>query len=95
MYRISVVVFCALWTTTCGGWLQDFAEKGVELSNGISFHVDEIQNKNLSLIERHLLRMDFAGIGVSVFKIPDENTLEIDVYNGNEEQGKHCTFSSD
>lgn len=83
MFWISIIVLSALCTTINSSWLQDITGKGWDLTNEISIHVDEIQNRSLSVLERHSLRMDIAGIGISASKIPGENKIEIDVYYGN------------
>ncbi|GJQ85495.1 hypothetical protein Trydic_g23085 [Trypoxylus dichotomus] len=67
---------------------ENIAETGLNFGSGISFHVDEIQNQNLSLLERHSLHMDLAGIAISVSKVPGQNKVEIDIYSTTGEEGR-------
>lgn len=85
MFRASVVLIVLCVSFVNCGWVENLTE--MDFAGKFGLHLDEIGDRNLSLIERHKLRLDLPGVGISVNKIPGEDKIEVDVYNGMGEEG--------
>lgn len=76
MKLICVVLFCVV-SSTHAGWLKDLVSKqGLALGNGLFVQLKEARKDNGTFFERHALKVDYGGYGLSVKKSPKKDALE-------------------
>lgn len=86
MYLIGAVVFCVFSTSVQAGWLEELTlSRGLKLGSGISLHLDRLKRENGSLLERHALRVDYSGVGLSVGKALNKDAVQVGLYVGDGE----------
>lgn len=87
MYLIGVLVLSVL-STASAGWLVDVVREGLQhLGDGVSVHLDSIESKGFSPLERYVLRIDCSETSVSLAKEPHEDKLNVALYRNEPEEG--------
>ncbi|KAK5644807.1 hypothetical protein RI129_006107 [Pyrocoelia pectoralis] len=89
MHQVCVVLLCIL-PTIRAGLLEALTndEKGLQLGNGVSLHLDRVIKANGSLLDTHALRLDYSGMGLSVGKALKSDAVQLKLFVTDEVEGR-------
>ncbi|KAK4875554.1 hypothetical protein RN001_011976 [Aquatica leii] len=75
-----IVVICVL-TTVRGGWLDEISnDRGIDLGNGVTLRIDQLNRKNVSVFERHALQLNYGKFGLRIEKSLNKDALQVGLY---------------
>ncbi|RZB39704.1 uncharacterized protein BDFB_012478 [Asbolus verrucosus] len=71
-------VLCTLVSTTYAGWLKDLiSPSGFDAGGGLVLHLLDSQLPNISFLERHTIKMDYGGYGLSLTKAARKDAVDV------------------
>ncbi|KAK9880008.1 hypothetical protein WA026_008520 [Henosepilachna vigintioctopunctata] len=86
----KVVCFCVVISTVCGAWEEDIiSPRGLDLGAGFTVRLEDRNNTNSqSILDKHVLRMDYANYGVSVSRNAEKGAIEVELLRQDPVKGR-------
>uniref|UniRef100_A0A6P7G5L8 Uncharacterized protein LOC114336181 isoform X2 n=1 Tax=Diabrotica virgifera virgifera TaxID=50390 RepID=A0A6P7G5L8_DIAVI len=86
-YRIIIwfmfVSFCH------ASWVNDIiSPKGWKFGDGMVFHIEDTKDKNVSLLDRIALKVDYGKVEVSAVQKPEKEAVQLNFFFKDEEEGR-------